>query len=571
MPQPGPPDDTVARAAGDVYKPAALEAVPEALLEQRRSFARLSAELQALREELNRKLEASLLAAQAKASCLCVEPAPAPSPSGTCAKTASDGPNAVQLAPPTQVLECVAQEGGELMLPEHMHSSSNHDTKKKKKPNLKLTAEEAPALGERLDKVQVPEWRLRVRKLLGSMRFDIGMTAVIFINFLIGCIRHELEGASAGVQLGLHPGPVPYSAGVEAAFEAMEICFVFIYAMELALNVVAFGPRYFRTLLHCLDAFIVVVGCTEQLIVKPFTQSGTQANFTFVRIFKILRIFRFARALQIVHYIQDLRVLVKTLVASIRSLMWSLLLISSFIVVGAITMINLTKEYILTEGLPSETRVFFFEKFSTPSRASYTMFEATFSAAWVPTAYRCLQVNGFFALFWVLYVIGVNFAVIRVVGALFLKQTMEVANLDKERMLMEKMKHKDATAATLREIFKLADTSGDGSISRTEFESMLEEHEIVDLLKKLDLDLDEVEALFSVLSADDGEADYEEFLAGALKMKSSARTIDAVQIVHQQMKVQRDIQLIVNLFAKSARRWWTSWPRRRAPCSCASL
>ena len=42
-----------------------------------------------------------------------------------------------------------------------------------------------------------------------------------------------------------------------------------------------------------------------------------------------------------------------------------------------------------------------------------------------------------------------------------------------------------------------------------------------------------VVALFGVLSADDDEADYHEFLSGALKMKGSARTIDAVQILHQ--------------------------------------
>ena len=50
-----------------------------------------------------------------------------------------------------------------------------------------------------------------------------------------------------------------------------------------------------------------------------------------------------------------------------------------------------------------------------------------------------------------------------------------------------------------------------------------------------------VTTLFNLLSDDDGMADYEEFLSGAMKMKNSARCIDAIEILHEQMIAKRHL------------------------------
>merc|ERR1712139_358197 len=97
-----------------------------------------------------------------------------------------------------------------------------------------------------------------------------------------------------------------------------------------------------------------------------------------------------------------------------------------------------------------------------------------------------------FIFVWVPYIVCVNFTVMRVVAALFLKQTMTVAAIDEERIAMEKMKQKERFAHELHEIFTEADTSGDGSISRAEFENMLENEHVLQHFAELDLEIDEV-------------------------------------------------------------------------------
>merc|ERR1711920_463846 len=147
------------------------------------------------------------------------------------------------------------------------------------------------------------------------------------------------------------------------------------------------------------------------------------------------------------------------------------------------------------------------------------MFEVTFSGGWPATA-RVLveEISGFWALWWIIYITLVWFAVIRVISALFLKQTMSVANIDAEKMAVDKMREKETIAKQLYDIFVSADTSGDGLICRDEFEAMIVKHDVVRYFEKLELEVFEVVALFEMVSEDDGVADYEEFLQGAFHL-----------------------------------------------------
>merc|ERR1712157_251669 len=95
-----------------------------------------------------------------------------------------------------------------------------------------------------------------------------------------------------------------------------------------------------------------------------------------------------------------------------------------------------------------------FKHYGSAARATLSMFEATFTAKWTLLSRPLIdEVSPWFAVFWVLYIICINFAVLKVVGALFLKQTMAVASLDAERVNLEKMKERDKHLELLREVF----------------------------------------------------------------------------------------------------------------------
>lgn len=214
---------------------------------------------------------------------------------------------------------------------------------------------------------------------------------------------------------------------------------------------------------------------------------------------------------------------------------------------GGILMAQLAFQFLGNESIELETRIWLYEHFGTSLMSIYTMFECTFTGGWRWMARPLIQdVHYLFAVFWVSWIVLVNFMTIRVVGALFLKSTLAVAAQNDERIAMEAQKKKKETAVKIEAMFKAADETGDGSLGEEEFEAMLEKPEVLEAFEAIGLDVDELMALFSVLSSDDGEADYEEFLNGAMAMTASAPCLDNMKSAQNQLKLLSDTHLILS-------------------------
>merc|ERR1712039_1001732 len=78
-----------------------------------------------------------------------------------------------------------------------------------------------------------------------------------------------------------------------------------------------------------------------------------------------------------------------------------------------------------------------------------------------------------------------------------------------------------------------ADADGSGLLSPDEFKDMMASPRAKILFKELSVDIREVVTLYNLLSADDGAADFEEFMEGLLTMKNQCMEIHAIQILHQ--------------------------------------
>merc|ERR1719440_928476 len=105
-----------------------------------------------------------------------------------------------------------------------------------------------------------------------------------------------------------------------------------------------------------------------------------------------------------------------------------------------------------------------------------------------------------YIFFWVPFVVFINFAVMRVVAALFIKQTLAVAASDEEKMAIDAMKMREEFAAKLMSIFEEADVSGDGLLDPHEFSRMLSHDHVIELFGSLQLEFDEVVALYQVVA-----------------------------------------------------------------------
>jgi len=231
--------------------------------------------------------------------------------------------------------------------------------------------------------------------------------------------------------------------------------------------------------------------------------------------------------------------LIHTLKVAARGMVWSVGLLAAIISAGAVIMTQLSHPFLYDSRIDLERRQWLYVYFGTTTSSMHTMFESTFTSAWRFFSRPLVdEVHYLFAVFWVLWVVMVNFVTMRVVGALFLTQTMKTAREDNEKCAMSQLKAKGESSETLRNIFVAADSSGDGALSQEEFDEMMSHSTVVDEFARMGLDVDEVQTFFAVLVADDGTADYNEFINGALAMASSAPCIDMMKRLQHDIKVE---------------------------------
>merc|ERR1712012_409567 len=118
-----------------------------------------------------------------------------------------------------------------------------------------------------------------------------------------------------------------------------------------------------------------------------------------------------------------------------------------------------------------------------------------------------------------LYVSGVVFAVISIIQALFLKDTLDAAANDAAAMVQASMMRRNETICKLAQVFLAADVDGDGVLSMQEFEDVISIPEVNGFLELLEINIGEVRTLFNILDTGDGCIDYEEFVGGIMRVK----------------------------------------------------
>jgi len=317
-------------------------------------------------------------------------------------------------------------------------------------------------------------------------------------------------------------------------FSISEHMFNAFFLVELAIRVGLLRRKFFwdfrrhvlRTL-NCFDAAVVTVCCIDVWVISELgAEKGT--------LLRLLRCFRFSRALKIVRALKafaPLRVLMSTIARSFFALIWSMVLLGLLVFLAGVFLCQAMQSYILDEEMSFTKRTELFRLYGRSFAATWTMFEATFSGCWPNYAEPVVKLHWGFMLFYAIFVSVVVFAITRIITALFLKDTLVAAAQDADMMVEETLQKKKAYANKLNELFRVFDTTGDGTISLEEFESLLERKQVLGYLSLLELEVHEVMSLFRLLDVNrDGVISHQEFTRGIMLMRGQARSMDVIRL-----------------------------------------
>eukprot|EP00931_Biecheleriopsis_adriatica_P067331 TRINITY_DN41488_c0_g1_i1.p1 TRINITY_DN41488_c0_g1~~TRINITY_DN41488_c0_g1_i1.p1 ORF type:complete len:568 (-),score=77.90 TRINITY_DN41488_c0_g1_i1:168-1871(-) len=383
----------------------------------------------------------------------------------------------------------------------------------------------------------------KIKTMLSSDSYEFVLAALVLSNVFIMAFELQYEGYRTGNALEFTRMSTPPSVSwpyADDVFATVNTIFVFVFTVDIVIRIVFLQLDFFRVLANWLDLIVVAGG-----LINFFT-SDFAVNAVFLRLLRLAKLLRPLRVARVVKVLESLHLLLKCVRSSVEVLFWSLCLLGVIQCIAGMIIMQTLTPYMQDDSIDLTRRSEVFRYYGTYSYTLLTMSEVLF-ANWAPSC-RVLvdNVSDLYIAVFIIYRCLVGFAILNVVGAVFIQQTMKVAQADHDYMMTSKQKQVANYCKKLKTFFRQLDTSGDGLLSWDEFSAVLEKPDLLTWMSTLELEPHDLVDLFHMIDDGDGEISVDEFLEGAVRLRGSARSIDVAQLLASTRKLDAKIEAVLN-------------------------
>lgn len=252
-----------------------------------------------------------------------------------------------------------------------------------------------------------------------------------------------------------------------------------------------------------------------------------------LRALRIARAVRLARLARLVQYIRELRRLIISVLATLKSVFWTIVLLALIIYTFAVIFQQAVNDYeqsvLRSNATPSsETERFFPGLLRTAMTLLQT---ATGGLSWIEVESALSNISTLLVVTFLLYFSFIYFAVLNVVTGVFCSTAIENASQDAEAQIDEHVRKSKDYSDRLVKVFEKMDTDNTGTISILEFEEMWEDPALQALLSTLGISQSKAWKLFEIMDEDDnGEINADEFVSTCFKLQGAAQRVDTERI-----------------------------------------
>jgi len=389
-------------------------------------------------------------------------------------------------------------------------------------------------------------YRWKVRRILAHPAFDITIGGFIVLNAVMLGIQSDwsVQNITGQVQTAWNAqnitGQVPDGWSLESinaeepeAFSVIEKIFAVIFASELALRLfgrgfVGFycGPEWKWAL---FDSTIVGLQMIEEVSTLAVgSQAAQGGNLGFMRVMRILRLLRIMRLVRLLQFVSELRTMVMSIVGSMKSLVWTILLMLLIKYIIGVCLCQL----IADRGLenPGAMTQDLVEFYGSLPRAVLSLYQAmTGGVDWNDLSKPLEEsISPLMTVGFALYVAFAVLAMMNVVTGVFVESALGSAREDREKEVI----------SSVKKIFQVADHDQSGVLTWGEFSKTLEEPSNLKYFGSLGINASEARGLFGLLDADEsGSVSLQEFMQGCLRLRGQAKAIDMATLMYQNKRI----------------------------------
>lgn len=365
----------------------------------------------------------------------------------------------------------------------------------------------------------------KIQYWLQSHQYDMALFALVYVNVLWMALELHIFGLNRWQNLSptVHTFSQQEIDTWTSFFDIGDLCFAGIFMFDVILRICVLQCEFWTVWLNYVDIIASVLSMIEAIVVN------TVASPVNPVIFRLLRVGKLVRALRMVTVtssMSSLQLLVKCLASSRDMLFCSFSILTFVQCVAGVILATLCTDFIQDETKDEKLRNEVFRYYGTFSRTFLSMFEIMF-ANWAPPCRVVVEnVSEWFAVFFLIYRCVLGFAILNVMNAVFVQQTMRTAVMDEDLAFKQRQKEIDQYTKKVKTLFQGLDSSGDGAINLEEFSKLVKSDKLAFWMSQLELEYHDLLQLFEFLDNGDGQITLTEFIDGAARLRGGAKAID---------------------------------------------
>lgn len=250
-------------------------------------------------------------------------------------------------------------------------------------------------------------------------------------------------------------------------------------------------------------------------------------NFSFMRVLRILRLIRIIRVIRILRLIGELRTIVASILGSLRSLCWTVVLLFLLVYVFGVYLTQLVLDHRVSQEFDAEEAASLVLYFGSLGSSVLSLYQGiTGGVDWsqlsAPLISQLSATVGFIFCFYIAFAL---LALLNVVTGVFVQTALKSGKDDRDMYMLHHV----------RRLFQdFEHDKGETQLSWDDFEAQLGSPSMVEFFKAIDVDESEARGIFSLLDADDsGQIDLDEFLNGCLGLHGPAKALHLSTLMYE--------------------------------------
>lgn len=332
--------------------------------------------------------------------------------------------------------------------------------------------------------------------------------------------------------------------------KAVDGVFIGFFFLEICLRFAAHGLEdFFRihgwewiifdlftiTLVVCRFCIYIIVD-GDYLILQGNSAESARLPPTllYLRFFRIIHTLDVSQFSWCMLYLQEVRALMHSVISSVRSLIWTMLVLWFIVYLNAVYFTTLVANYARTDPDEFTDAADLRLYWGSLGTSAATLFKAvTGGIDWCVASDPLAKISWGAERMFFSYIVFVALFILNIATGIFVDASISSSSAQKEIEIV----------AGLRDVFNIEDDDGDGEVSWGEFEQHCMNPKLRAVFSAVGLDVSEAQALFKLLDCDgSGAISLDEFVDGCIRLRGTAKSIDVATLMYENRRTSKKLQ-----------------------------